>query len=107
MQISKIDNQKIMMSLGKKGQVTLGDAPTLVRTLVIIAITLALGALILDGFSDSVVPEGPNTSVVASNVTQGGLAGLQEFGDFQDLMALVIVSVIILGLVLFIGVRQR
>ena len=97
---------KMLESLkDKRGQITLGDAPGLVRVLVVIAITLALGALILNGFSDSLTTQ--DTTNVAFNVTQGGLTGLQTFGDFQDLMALVIVAVIILGLVLFIGTRAR
>lgn len=41
-----------------------------------------------------------------SNITDGGLQGLQTFGDFQDLIALVVVAIIILGLVLFIGTRN-
>ena len=89
----------------KRGQITLGDAPGLVRVLVIIAITLALGALILNGFSSSLTTQ--DTTNVAFNVTQGGLTGLQTFGDFQDLISLVIVAVIILGLVLFIGSRRQ
>jgi len=89
---------KLCSGREKKGQVSLGAAPTLVITLVVIGIVLALGATILDKFKDQ-----QTANSVAANATTNALKGIDTFSSFQTVVAIVLVSALILGLVALIS----
>jgi len=87
----------------KKGQVSLGAAPTLVITLVVIGIVLALGATIMDKFQTAIGDGQTNVSTFAENATSNALKGIDTFSSFQSVIAIVLVSALILGLVALIS----
>ena len=85
--------------LGKKGIISLGEAPTIVLVLVTLAIFLAVGALVLSEVQDN---SAITTGSVAYNSTLGGLEGLDTLASFQTVIAVVIAAALILGVVFLI-----
>ena len=88
-----------------KGQVSLGSVPTLVITLVVIAIILGLGVVILQSFQENMGITGENTT--AYNATGEAISGIMTFADFQSVIAIVLVAAVILGLVGLIAFAGR
>jgi len=88
-----------------KGQVALGAVPTMVITLVVIAIILGLGVVILQSFQENMGISGENTT--AYNATGQAVAGIMTFADFQSVIAIVLVAAVILGLVGLIAFAGR
>ena len=83
----------LIQSLAK---VTLGDLLPAGLTIVVLAVTLAIGAKVLNDVDDSFVA---NSS--SDNISQEGKAGLLDFAEQLPLIA----TVIALSAVLFIVVR--
>lgn len=88
-----------------KGQVALGSVPTMVITLVVIAIILGLGAVILESFQSNMGAANENTT--AWNATGQAVQGIMTFADFQSVIAIVLVAAVILGLVGLIAFAGR
>ena len=80
------------MELLKKGQVQ--NLPAQIIVLVVIIITLTIGALVVAEFREQT-----EANTVARNVTDDGLAALDTVGDFQSILGIVIIAAVILALV--------
>lgn len=83
---------KILKS--KKG-VNIMDLQTLGIALVVIAVTVGLGAEVLGDIRDD-----QTANTYERNITTGGLAGLREIGDRLDTVGLVAVVAVILGIIM-------
>jgi hypothetical protein len=81
-----------------RAQVSLGNAPALVITLVVIGIVIGLGAIILQKFKTN-INKGVDENSTAVNATQSAIEGIKTFADFQSVIAIVLVAALILGLV--------
>ena len=75
----------------------LQDLLPAVVAFVLIAIVGSVGALILQGFSQS---SSVTANSIAYNATQYGLKGINTFMSYLPLIALVIVAAILIGIVL-------
>ena len=82
-----------MQKLSKKG-FSLFQVPTIIIVLVVIAVTLGVGATILDNIQDT-----QTAGSYASNVTGDGLAGLDSLSGWQSTWVVVIAAVVILGMI--------
>lgn len=89
---------KSLFERSRKGQVSLNNAPSLVITLVVIGIVLALGATVLQNFKDNLT-----AGTFGANATQKTLEGIDTFAGFQTVIAIVLVAALILGLVALIA----
>ncbi len=76
----------------KKGQVQ--NLPAQIIVLIVIIITLAIGALIVAEFQKQT-----EVGSAARNVTDDGLRALDTVGDFQSILGIVIIASVILALV--------
>ncbi len=90
------------MKLDKRAQVTLGNAPALVIVLVVIGIVLAIGAVVLEEFSNQLT-----VNSTAANATEEALKGIDTFASFQSVIAIVLVAALILGLVALITFARQ
>ena len=82
--------------------------PNKVLSVVLMVIIIAVGAIVIDSFANSLT-----TKTVAStawNVTQLGLGGMQTFGNWINIIVIMVVVGAIIGLIYgvfrFVGGQQ-
>ena len=85
--------------LKNKRGVGLGDAPTLIITLVVIGIVAALGLTVLGDLRDT-----QTADTAERNATGNAILGISAFTDLMPVIGLVVAIVIVLG-VLFLLFR--
>ena len=73
---------------------SVGEMPTLALVLVIVAITVALGLLVLANMQDTMTADS-----AAANATGEGIDGLAELASWLPIIALVIAAGIVIGIV--------
>ena len=76
-----------------------GSLSTMATVLVAVAITIAMGALILVGIQDT---DTIATGSTAYNATQSGLDAMGTFADWLVIIAIVIVAVVVLALIKYL-----
>ena len=74
----------------------LQDVPAIAVIFLIIAIILGIGATILTEIQDTQTDDG-----IAHNITGEGLTALETFGDWQNILAIVAISAVVIGIVVF------
>ncbi len=99
-------------TIGKRGALGLGEAPTAISILIVLAVTIAIGAFIVQEIQDSEIVQDDNVvnattgniiSVGTSGqITNSSLNALLDFGNFQGIIAIAIVAAIVLGLIAFL-----
>jgi hypothetical protein len=92
--LQKLRNK--VFPVGRHGQLTLGDTSNAVVIFGTIVITLAVIALVVGGVQDQTT-----AGTAEFNVSQDGLTGLQNMGDFLPVVGLVIIAAVIIGLLVF------
>lgn len=80
--------------------VSLQDVVPIAITLVVIAITLSIGADVLTS-----VQEGQTANTYSYNATQNGLQGIDELSSFQDTWAVILALAVIIGVLGFLATR--
>lgn len=88
--------------MGSRGD--FGNLSGVALALVVFAIVVTVGALILNQFALTLPMQ--NTSSVAWNVTQLGLAGLQNLATYIPIIVIVAVAVVILSAIFLFGGRE-
>jgi len=73
------------------------NLPRNVLTIVMVVIIIAIGAIVIDEFSQTLTTQ--DTTSVAWNVTQEGLGGMDTFGDWIDIIVIMTVIAVVIGLI--------
>ena len=83
----------------RKGAMPVGGLATMATILVAVAITIAMGALVLTNIqqTDTIVENS-----TAYNATQAGLDSMDTFADWLVIIAIVIVAVVVLALIKYL-----
>ena len=71
--------------------------PNKVLSVVLMVIIIAVGAIVIDSFANSLTTK--TTASVAFNVTQLGLGGMQTFGNWINIIVIMVVVGAIIGLI--------
>lgn len=90
-----------MKNLKENKGVSLNDVVPIGITLVVIAITLSVGADVLTS-----VQTGQTANTFAFNATSEGLAGIDELAGWQDTWAVVLALAVIIGVLGFLSIRR-
>ena len=91
--------------LNAKGQLGIGAIPAIVIMFVVIGLVISLGLLINSNVQTEVEEESGSNISAAANATRESGAAIGEFSDWQGMMALVIVAVILISLVMLLQMR--
>lgn len=78
----------------KKGQLSLGQAPGLVITLVVIALVIAVSSIVLTDFQNT-----QTTNSYAWNASQDGLTAIDNVSTQLGTVGTIVVAAILLGLI--------
>jgi hypothetical protein len=84
----------------RRGQMGVGDLGPLATTLLVIVVTVAVGAVMLAQFGDV---SAVNNSSTATSVIDQGQQALQTFGDFLPVIVIVGIGAVILALMRVFG----
>ena len=71
--------------------------PNKVLSVVLMVIIIAVGAIVIDSFANSLATK--TAASVAWNVTQLGLGGMQTFGNWINIIVIMVVVGAIIGLI--------
>ena len=86
--------------MNKKGM-NLGDLSGIAITFVVIAVTLGIGATVLDS-----VQEGQVASSAAYNATGEGLTSLSTLADWLPTLAVIVAAAVVIGVISFAFMRN-
>ena len=86
--------------MNKKGM-NLGDLSSIAITFVVIAVTLGIGATVLDS-----VQEGQTASSTAYNATAEGLDALSTLADWLPTLAVIVAAAVVIGVISFAFMRN-
>ncbi len=78
---------------------SLSEAPTAISLLIVIAVSLSVGAFIVQEIQDNDIVVDNSTT---HEITNSSLNALLDFGNFQGIIAIAIVAAIVLGLIAFL-----
>lgn len=79
--------------------IPVGDLGNMATLLVVVGITIAISALILTTIGDSdTIPDGS----VANETVASGIDAVGVFGDWLEIIAIVIVAVVVLALIKYL-----
>ena len=96
-------HNKSIMQGGSKGQI--GGGLTMLSSaaiaLVILIVVLMVGALVTAELNEEASNDYTNNDTAAANITESGLAAFDEFGDWLDIIVIVIIAVVIIALVMW------
>ena len=73
------------------------NLPASVLSIVMVVIIIAIGAIVIDEFASTLDTE--DATSVAWNVTQSGLGGMDTFGDWIDIIVIMVVIGVVIGLI--------
>lgn len=93
--ITKLKELKKKAKSRRKGALTMDQLGPAALVLVTVAVTIAVGAVMLSEFQNtSTVSDGST----ADSVIQAGLDALDTFGNFFTVLAIVVIGAIVIGL---------
>jgi len=91
---------KLMKRMDKKGQLTLGDLPGVVRAIIVVGVFLVVGAIVMKNIDDTTTA-GTNEDNAVKNVS----TSILNIATNMPLVGTIVGLVIVLGIVLLIGIR--
>lgn len=94
--------KKLKKFLKNKRGFTLAQLSAAAIAFVVIAITIAMGARILDEMQDEFTSQS-----YAYNVTEKGLESLETFGDWLPIVAIAVIAAVVIGIVIIYFGRYR
>lgn len=80
---------------GKKGMITLGDAPGVAIALVMVAVMFVVGFLVIEGLQGDLT-----ANSTADNATDNVVEGMSNITDYADTWGTIIGVAVLLGIVI-------